>query len=664
MRSKLIQSLLRNIDQDAISAAAKIETRNREHHLPPVSVYRWWARRTETVNGALLDAALRELPGRKELLVADPFAGGGVIPLAALTRGHKVYAQDLNPWVAKGLAAMLGLPPAEKIAKAGERLLEKAKDLAQNAYGTSFSDGSPAQISHALRVPASRCGSCGHEHRLFPHAMVTLLKRKEADKPEAILACSHGHLFHARHDSVSKCPECREKVDPARTYVEDRIIRCPSCGHEETLESRAQNGYWRWELAIVERSDGVRRELGFPTKAECAKASNNGWKPKRSLGEIPADAQEARVLTRHGFECWDDIYPARQRYVIEELLKHARSVRDKNVRAALEMAVLGTTEMAGLLSRWDRYYLKSYESMAAHRFNFSTLVAEPNVIGAGAHGRGTLFRRLKLLERAARWLVDNGASVSPRGPVPSAVRRFNKIGKARATVVVGSSERMLLPTSSVDLVVTDPPYHDDVQYHELSLPLRAWAGLDTSRLSGEAVAIPHSAALSSHKEYRGILTRIFKELRRVLRSDGRLLFSYANREVAAWVNVFAALRAAGFRPVGYTILHSENEQDHLKRKGRSCHLDLILELVPSGRSPIQPWRPRPLFNSDEERFLVAIGDAFLQSSGMVNGWESELLKQVRSDIFVSRTDKELRKQAKGGAKKQAADGWPARVHRR
>ena len=49
------------------------------------------------------------------------------------------------------------------------------------------------------------------------------------------------------------------------------------------------------------------------------------------------------------------------------------------------MAVLGTAEMAGLLSRWDRYYLKSYESMASHRFNFTTLAVEPNVIGVGTH---------------------------------------------------------------------------------------------------------------------------------------------------------------------------------------------------------------------------------------------------------------------------------------
>ena len=74
----------------------------------PVSTYRWWARRTEAVNGSIIDAVSADKPGR--MVVSDPFAGGGVIPLAAVMRGHSVYAQDLNPWAAAGLASMLALP--------------------------------------------------------------------------------------------------------------------------------------------------------------------------------------------------------------------------------------------------------------------------------------------------------------------------------------------------------------------------------------------------------------------------------------------------------------------------------------------------------------------------------------------------------------------------
>jgi len=49
-------SVLRDLDRESISKRSKAETRNREVHLPPIGTFRWWARRTEAVNGALIDA--------------------------------------------------------------------------------------------------------------------------------------------------------------------------------------------------------------------------------------------------------------------------------------------------------------------------------------------------------------------------------------------------------------------------------------------------------------------------------------------------------------------------------------------------------------------------------------------------------------------------------
>jgi putative DNA methylase len=231
------------------------------------------------------------------------------------------------------------------------------------------------------------------------------------------------------------------------------------------------------------------------------------------------------------------------------------------------------------------------------------------------------------------------------GNLPSVVarssqRRFHKVPASRSIIVSGSSDRLLLPDESVTAIVTDPPYHDDVQYHELSLPLRAWAQLPLQRTRGEAVVIPHSNELKAHIKYRGALTGIFKEFRRVLKPEGRLLFSYANRESAAWVNLFAALRAADFRPVSYTILHSENETDHGKRKGRAFSLDLILELAPRGVTPIERWRPDRKPRTAEERYLTSVGDAFLESGTLVNGWELELVSKLKGEIFISSKDLE------------------------
>jgi putative DNA methylase len=630
-----LKSSLRHINQKAVSKNARVETRNRELHLPPVSVYRWWARRTETVSGALIDAVTKELRVKGAALLADPFAGGGVIPLAALMRGHSIYAQDLSPWVSKGLATMLDLPPAAEIRHAHDKVTRSVAKLLERAYHTTFSDGHPATISQTMRVAVSSCTKCGHSHRLFPHALVTRVKRKELGGAKAFLACRKGHLFLGRSDRTSNCPVCDETVHPKETYLEKRFVTCPSCGNIETLERRARRKKWRWEVVLVERVQDRRREIDKPSSSEVRQASDRGWRASRELGAIP-QSQETGVLRRHGFKTWNDLYPKRQRAVTEALLSAIKAkCKDRALKSALEMAVLGTTEMAGLLSRWDRFYLKAFESMASHRFNFSTFVTEPNVYGAGLAGRGTLARRLRLFERASRWMQEHDIGRNELVVARSSQLRFHKVPASRSIIVSGSSERLLLPSASVTAIVTDPPYHDDVQYHELSLPLRAWAQLPLRRTRGEAVVIPHSNELKAHVKYRGALTGIFKEFRRVLKPDGRLLFSYANRESAAWVNLFAALRAADFRPVGYTILHSENETDHAKRKGRAFSLDLILELAPRSDALIEQWKPEGKPRTAEERYLTSVGDAFLESGTLVNGWELELVIKLKGEIFIS-----------------------------
>lgn len=264
------------------------------------------------------------------------------------------------------------------------------------------------------------------------------------------------------------------------------------------------------------------------------------WSSELDLGAIP-DGVETRVLTRHGFRRWSDLYPARQQSVTLKLLQEIEELDyGQEIRDTLRMAVIGTAEMAGLLSRWDRYYLKSYESMAGHRFNFTLLPVEPNVWGASASGRGSASRRIRAFSKASRWFRQRTSRpLVVKGPVDSRGMRRPTDRLPDVFVVEGSSERMLLEDGVVDLILTDPPYHDDVQYGELSQPLRAWSGLPAVEASGAAYV---NGSNGDENGYRETLTAIFLECRRVIRPEGHLIFSYANRNPSAWRDLFSALQ--------------------------------------------------------------------------------------------------------------------------
>lgn len=639
--AKTIRSPLRHFNAAAVSVKVRREVRNREVHLPPVSTYRWWARRTEAVNGSIIDAVSADRPGR--MVVSDPFAGGGVIPLAAVIRGHSVYAQDLNPWAAQGLASMLALPDPEALRDGIAALTQRVITSAQAAYGTVLADGTPALVSHTFRVAVAPCTACGRRQRIFPHALVSLTSRVERNRPEAFLACPNGHLFKGRRDVAAACSTCGELTDPSRAYTPRRIITC-SCGHEDRLEDRARASGLTWEVVLVERVGRGRRELSLPSAGELAAAEAGHVHPRMQLGAIP-EGQETAVLRRHGFRSWEDLYPRRQRAMVERLLELAPSCSpDADVVAALKLAIIGSTEMAGHLSRWDRYYLKSYESMAGHRFNFTTLPVEPNVWGTTTSGRGTTLRRLVQLIKAAEWLTERtGGGLQVAGPtaataptVPSLLGQDvdgQSLERPDVLVVVGSSQRQLLPTGSVDLVLTDPPYHDDVQYGELSLPLQAWANLTPAEPGGDAVVNRATGQLVAAGSYTALLASIFRESARLLHDDGHLIFSYANRDPKAWAQLLEALQSSGLRAAGCTIVHSENETDHAKRNVRACTLDLLLDLVPVSGISVVKHRPT-VGDTAEERFLGIIAEYVLAVGELDVDWQEKFLEATSSAEFL------------------------------
>ena len=631
-----VRSVLRHIDAAALQPAIRRETRARQRHLPPVSVYRWWARRTETVTGAVVDAVSADRPGR--LVLADVFAGGGVIALAGLLRGHQVYAQDVNPWAASSLTTMLSLPPADSIGAAAQRLQQLVQPVLQRAYATELADGTPAQVAHTLRVATGDCPRCSTNMRLFPRSLVSLLTRVDTGGTQGWMACASGHLTLGSAVKRIRCTTCDCYVWPQARYTVDRRARCWECGWIGKL-TELDAGPFRWEPVLVERAGAGRREIAQPTDTELAAASTDAWAPAMDLGPI-SDGIETSVLLRHGIDHWHDLYPARQRALIEALLNASVVAADGDltVLQALKAAVIGSAEMAGYVSRWDGRYLKAYEAVANHRFNFTTLAAEPNVWGAPESGRGTVVRRLQHLEKASMWLDEKiGRPLHVEGPVPAEERRRTLSRLTDARVVVGSSERICLPTGSADAVITDPPYHDDVHYGELSDLFRCWSGTVTGALDGDAVVRRSSSATDGTAAYEALLERVFTEVHRSLRSDGHLVLSYANRNPAAWVALFNALQNADFRAVGYNVVHSENETDHAKAGRRACTRDLLVDLVKACDTPLRRHRPKPPTEDAEELYCELVGSWALRVGSLPSDWSAAFETAAKASAFLAVT---------------------------
>ena len=632
--SKNGHSVLSLIDAAAVSHAASREARRRESVVPPVSVFRWWARRTHAVVGAIIAACETRPP--QTLTIADPFSGGGTIPLAAIRRGHRVYAQDINPWASAGLRATLKLPDVDRISEVEQDLRSHLDPLISQLYDTTMTDGSAGVLKHIVRVACAPCTTCGSEARLFPHALVTRTSRRDVESGDStvLVACPLGHLWKTTSLSEQSCPVCGRMTCPEADYLVRRRISCHECGASETIQERFLHTRPRWETAFIERQNSTLREFVIPSHQELrvyhsVTAPLNG----APYGRIP-HGPESAILHAFGFEEWKDLYSPQQLRILNSALQYVEgtNLRDPE-RELFTLLAVGASEMSAYLSRWDRWYLKPYEAMAGHRFNVTTLATEINMWGAFGGIRGSLSRRFARLRHASNWCSANLPTTTTIQTAQSTDSRMPMEAAYSVRVVEGSSECMPLATSQADLIITDPPYHDDVSYSDLAQLFLSWLG-PVEVLKGEAMPDRDKPAL-----FGEVLETIFGEAHRVLKDDGRLILSFANRDPLAWAELFKSLQNAGFYCWDYAIVHSENEMDQTKRGKRSCTSDLLLELakVPA---PADLKLHDSTFSSDsasvEWSFLHQVATFALQVGHLSDkdGWKRDLTESLSAHPFL------------------------------
>lgn len=604
------EPILKSINWKCLSTRVVSEQRNREVHTPPISVFRWWARRPHRLIGAILDAAT---VGQPEIFVSDPFSGGGTVALEAARRGLGVYAQDLHPWATTGLLTALDGVDPHALSSAGSQLLADLQPLRRSLYGAPCpTHGKGSETLATFWVGTAVCERCSVVTYLFPYSLVTLASRAR-DKDAAFFGCRCCGAVSARLTNRTdiRCSVCRHRfAPPDEPLLYDRRAACWSCGHELAV---FEGEIVRREPVLVQRLCATNgRQLlhfGSPLPRDLALAQTDRPVTPMPLHRAIPDGLETSILRRAGFRRWLDLYPPRQL----EVLVSAASVVDQldithGVRRRLRLAISGAAEMAGMASRWDRYYPKPFEVMSNHRYSSTGLSVEMNLLSE--RGRGTLPRRLRSSERAARWALET----VQRPALPSRTRA-QKIpaGNLVGTVVAcGSSERQLLPTNSVDLVLTDPPYFDDVQYAELASLFTVWAeavGLLANRVAVDVCreAVPNPRRGTGAAEYQAVLTGVFTEVARTLKPAGRLVLTFHNTDLRAWFALAEALRSAELDVVALAVCASENPDDHSKRGRRSFRNDLVIECGsrPPRRSPLIVTPPR----TDETRELVAAGTA-------------------------------------------------------
>jgi putative DNA methylase len=111
----------------------------------------------------------------------------------------------------------------------------------------------------------------------------------------------------------------------------------------------------------------------------------------------------------------------------------------------------------------------------------------------------------------------------------------------------GDSAETGLADASIDLVVTDPPFFDNVHYSELADFFYAWQQL-TPRgpVPSQTTRSRQEVQDGDADSFAAKLKHVFEECSRILKDDGLLVFTYHHSRDEGWKAVAEAVLSAGF----------------------------------------------------------------------------------------------------------------------
>jgi adenine-specific DNA methylase len=214
--------------------------------------------------------------------------------------------------------------------------------------------------------------------------------------------------------------------------------------------------------------------------------------------------------------------------------------------------------------------------------------------------------------------------------VPSA-----QLATRRVSIHNRSSEDLsLIPNQSVDLILSDPPYYDNLPYSELSDFYHVWlkkllgklyvghskahTPLQGSLFAGRRQG--HGTREEIVKAYTTSLVSIFKECGRVAKADARFIFTFHHRDSMAWSALGKALLSSPFRILKVFPVRSEGRSG-LHNYDGTIKWDSVFICSKKARRKYHVAGPRRSDSIERSSWLAAgKWQNYIRQSGLDFGW--------------------------------------------
>jgi putative DNA methylase len=534
--------------------------------------------------------------------VMDPMSGGGSIPLESARLGFPTLANEYNPVACSVLEATLDYP-----FRLGPKLADRARHWGREwekrvgaRIGRFFPKETGANVQAYIFARTIPCPTTGHMtplvpdwHLLKPKGGIPIVAKPVVDKTAGTWTTEIRPIGVGPGALAAPPPRSYAKGKGISLFTNEVI---PA----EWIKAQAQAGRMGSALyaLALKTPQGLKfrpPQQGDLDALDAAEAQLQQWRgdwETRNLiptEEYPQITTDARPRT-YGMPRWADMFSPRQLLGFGVLMDELQALRPAILAEdGEEMGEAVAHLLAFVIDKFANYNCQLASWHISHqvirglfdRHDFSFKVTFTEMAPVQASG-------------GLAWVVSNVVDAY------DAIARLPMAPAATAAdCTQGSATSLIhLADKSLDAVVVDPPYSDNVQYSELADFFYVWlkrsqghrrpewfssllcenaeeAVKNDARFRGGATKAKEAAA-AAQAHYQSLMTKVFAETHRVLRQDGVLTVMFTHKKQEAWEALFASLIEAGFTITATWPVKTESEHSLHQAKKNAAQSTVIL----------------------------------------------------------------------------------------
>lgn len=508
-------------------------------HSPEYTLHRYFARRPHNVINNIIHHYIPNDDG----LVFDPFGGGGTMLYEALVLGNRAITCDTSDLACFVIEqeALMSNANVEKLSVFVNDMMANLAEVFGDVY--KFKDKEVYWIEWSTYTSCPDCN-------------------------ERVLLTPYNTLGSGKY----RCEKCGREFRPVGVQIDNTLpveICLMAKGSlekgvvQEQSRLRDENGN------IQEFYDGVLEKID-----------------KMGLGEsivpitpIPdCNLQRESALHKKGILFFEQFIPKASRAVISYMGNYImQSSLPEEMKRKMVFVLSASLRYCSRFSCLNKAW-RGDRPMEWAKSNFWTpyTYVEVNPI-------------ITFYERWQSYLTAVKSAKSKFEVGPNKGTCSEVINKEKDFAILNKSSGNVneIPSNSIDLIVTDPPYGSYLHYGELSAFWTTWLSKFLPDISpvpnrdNEAVPARKKGypGWKTFSQYEAILSDVFFEAYRVLKNESYCVVTFNNKEPEAWIAFLRAVKRAGFILPEDGIIFQDGVESYKKsidsRRGGAIFGDFI-----------------------------------------------------------------------------------------